>query len=342
MRYDKTAVQGAADLMGLAPRCQKFIELWLAGWTGKDLPQAGSFPGAGSEDLEPLVMITLLDPGMSAEVSFMGQTLKSVTGLDLTGMDWIALAPAELRRERLRRANTIGSGAVLRTTRQVKLGSGKPYFFETLSVPLAPAADGRVPLVHFVDWAPPEENAKAVYDMRATVPEIAEILPLVADEGTLAAAERARQQEGRIKVISHAAIRLMLHLLEDVAQVPEELKLDPIDYIIAIAVDAANIAHIDDDPVLSSRYAGQVEPDTMRRGISRADLARAINLPEEAVRWRVAHLVKAGVLAEREDGIILSSANTHRIGVRRDLMHRHAQLVDRMVRDIRARGVNIG
>lgn len=342
MRYDKQAVRTAADLMGLAPRCQKFIELWLAGWTGKDLPEAGSFPGAGAEDFVPLVMITRLERGLSAEVTFMGQALKRVTGLDLTGVDWINMAPAELRRERLRRANTIGGGAVLRTTRQVSMNSGKPYFFETVSVPLAPDAQGRVPLVHFVDWAPPEENTGITFDMRATVPEVAEVLPLVADEGTLAAAERARQQEGRIKVISHAAIRLMLNLLEDVAQVPEELKLDPIDYIIAIAVDAANISHIDADPVLSRRYAGQVEPDNMRKGISRADLASVINLPAEAVRWRVAHLVKVGVLADREDGLILSSTNAHRIGVRRDLMHRHAQLVERLVRDLRARGVNLG
>ena len=342
MRYDKAAVRAAADLMGLAPRCQKFIELWLAGWTGKDLPQPGSFPGAGAEELEPLIMITRLEPGHGAQVTFMGEALKRVIGMDLTGVDWINMAPAELRRERLRRANTIGGGAVLRTTRQVSLNSGKPYFFESVSVPLAPDAQGRVPLVHFADWAPPEENAAFTFDLRAAVPEVAEILPLAADEGTLAAAERARQQEGRIKVISHAAVRLMLNLLEDVAQVPEELKLDPIDYIIALAVAAANVSHIDADPVLSRRYAGQVEPDAMRKPVSRAGLSSAINLPLEAVRWRVAHLVKVGVLVEREDGLILSSTNAHRIGVRRDLMHRHAQLVERMMRELRAKGVNLG
>ncbi len=341
MRYDKTAVQAAADFMGLAPRCQKFIELWLAGWTGKDLPQPGSFPGAGAQDLEPLIMITLLESGAGARVTFMGETLKRVVGVDLTGMDWINLAPPELRRERLRRANTVGAGAVLRTTRQVMLNSRKPYFFETVSVPLGPDADGRVPLVHFADWAPPEEDTVLTYDMRAVVPEVAEILPLVADEGTHAAAERARQQEGRTKVISRAAMRFMLELLEDSAQISEELKLDPIDYIIAIAVDLANVSHLDDDPALSRRYAGQIEPDSMRRGVELADVARATSLPLEAVRWRVSHLIQVGVLQRRKDGIILSSTNANRIGVRRDLMHRHVQLLERMVRDLRARGVNL-
>ena len=53
-------------------------------------------------------------------------------------------------------------------------------------------------------------------------------------------------------------------------------------------------------------------------------------------------LDNSGVLAGREDGIILASGNTHRIGVRRDLMHRHAQLLERLVRDLRARGINLG
>jgi hypothetical protein len=341
MRYDKAAVQAAVDHMGLAPRSQRFVELWLEGWTGKDLPQAGSFPGDGARDIEPLIMITLLEPGAGARVTFMGETLKRVMGVDLTGMDWINLAPPELRRERLRRANTVGAGAVLRTTRQVMLNSRTPYFFETVSVPLHPDAEKRVPLVHFSDWSPPEDDAAVTYDMRAAAPEVAEILPLVADEGTLAAAERARQQEGRTKVISRAAIRLMLELLDDVAQVPEELKLDPIDYIIAIAVDLANVSHIDDDPVLSRRYAGQVEPDSMRRGVELVEVARVTNLPLESVRWRVSHLIQVGVLQRRKDGIILSSTNVHRIGVRRDLMHRHAQLLERLVRDLRARGVNL-
>ena len=229
MRYDKAAVRAAVDHMGLAPRSQQFLQLWLEGWTGKDLPQAGSFPRAGAQELESLTMVTLLEPNVGAPVIYMGQALQRAAGLDLTGMDWIGLAPPELRGERMRRANAIGAGAILRTTRQVAMDSRTPYFFECVSVPLHPDAEGRVPLVHFSDWAPPGENSAIVYDMRSAAPEVAEILPLTADEGTLAAAERARQQEGRTKIISRAAIRFMLDLLEDAAQVPEELKLDPID-----------------------------------------------------------------------------------------------------------------
>jgi hypothetical protein len=342
MSYDRAAVKAAVDLMGLAPRSQLFVEQWLESWNGDQLPLAADFPGQSLESLKPLIMIALLEPGQNAIVSVMGAGLARATGLDLSGMDWIAMAPPEARAERLRRADAIGAGAILRTTREVLLDSQTPYFFETISVPLAPDITGRVPLVHFADWSPPEEKATIVHRMRAAVPEAAEIIPLAVGAAAQGVLDPSRQQEERVKIISRAAIRFLLNLLGDAAQVPAELKLDPIDYIIAIAVGAANVSHIDNDPALSRQYAGLIEPDSMRRGISRAAVSRATNLPLETVRRRINHLIEIGVLTEREDGIILSSTNSHRVGVRRDLMHRHAQLVDRMVRDIRARGVNLG
>jgi hypothetical protein len=342
MSYDKAAVKTATDLMGLAPRGQLFVEQWLESWNGNQLPEPGDFPGPSLESLKPLIMITLLEPGQSATVSFMGAGLVRATGLDLSGMDWIAMVAPDQRAERLRRADAIGAGAILRTTREVTLDSQTPYFFETISVPLSPNIAGRVPLVHFADWAPPDEKATILHRGRSGVPEAAEIIALATVTGAAAPLDSSRQQEERVKIISRAAIRFLLNLLGDAAHVPAELKLDPIDYIIAIAVGAANVSHIDNDPALSRQYAGAIEPDSMRRGISRAAVSRATNLPLETVRRRINHLIEIGVLMEREDGIILSSTNSHRVGVRRDLMHRHAQLVDRMVRDIRARGVNLG
>src|ERR1700761_5419967 len=189
MSYDKAAVRAAVDLMGLAPRSQQFVEQWLDSWSGNDLPLPGSFPGRRAESLQPLIMITLLTPGVSAPVTFMGKALVYATGLDLTGMDWISLAAPELRVERMRRAGAIGAGAILRTTREVVLNSQEPYFFETISVPLRPDTEGRVPLVHFAAWAPPEEAATVMHNMRSAVPETAEIISLITDEAQLAVLE---------------------------------------------------------------------------------------------------------------------------------------------------------
>lgn len=213
MSYDKAALKAAVDLMGLAPRSRQFIEGWLESWAGDALPPSGAFPGTRAQDLEPLIMITLLEPGVSAPVTYMGHALVRAMGLDLTGMDWIRLAPPELRGERLRRANTIGAGAILRTTREVVLNYRTPYFFETISVPLRPDADGRVALVHFADWAPPEEGATVLHGMRSSVPEVAEVVPLAADGTAVAIARRSRRQREPVKIIARAAIRFLRNLL---------------------------------------------------------------------------------------------------------------------------------
>src|ERR1700722_16411645 len=102
MSYDKAAVKTAVDLMGLAPRSQLFVERWLESWNGDQLPLAGDFPGQDLESLKPLIMIPLLEPGQSGTVSFMGAGLVRATGLDLSGMDWIEMAPPDARAERLR------------------------------------------------------------------------------------------------------------------------------------------------------------------------------------------------------------------------------------------------
>jgi hypothetical protein len=42
---------------------------------------------------------------------------------------------------------------------------------------------------------------------------------------------------------------------------------------------------------------------------------------------------------ERKDGIVMSANNRLKIGTRLDDMHGHAQLVDRLLRELKARGV---
>jgi hypothetical protein len=95
----------------------------------------------------------------------------------------------------MRRANAVGAGAILRTTREVVLNSQAPYFFETISVPLSPMRNAACRWVHFADWTPPEETATVLHRMRSGVPEEAEIVPLAAAEAQLAIAARARQQD---------------------------------------------------------------------------------------------------------------------------------------------------
>ena len=115
--------------------------------------------------------------------------------------------------------------------------------------------------------------------------------------------------------------------------------LDPLDYYIATAVGSANIAHIDSDPALSRQYAGLIEPDYMRRGISRAAISRSTGLPLETVRRRINRMITLELLLERKDGVIVPANNPLKLGTRLGRMHVHAQLVERLFRELKARGV---
>ncbi|MBS0281605.1 MAG: hypothetical protein JSR25_10625, partial [Proteobacteria bacterium] len=117
--------------------------------------------------------------------------------------------------------------------------------------------------------------------------------------------------------------------------------LDPVDYLIAITVGSANVSHIDNDANLSRQFAGLIEPDSLRHGISRAAISRATMLPLETVRRRINRLLEIGIFLERDDGIILSAGNKYKVDARTDRMHAQARLVERMFRDLRARGVTI-
>lgn len=66
------------------------------------------------------------------------------------------------------------------------------------------------------------------------------------------------------------------------------------DYIIAIAVGAASVFHIDNDPALGRQYAGLVDADRMRRGISRPRYRAPLNIGKS---YRVGGALLSGILA---------------------------------------------
>lgn len=158
------------------------------------------------ESLKSLIMVTLLTRGECALVSLMGQALLRITGVNLTGLDWIALGPSQKQAERLHRVNAVGGSAILRKTHEVLLDAQMAQCFQTISVPLGPNADGQVTLDHFVDWLLPEHTAIVLRGIRSDVPDGAEIIRLIADEAALTTAQNMRQQEERLTIIFRAAI----------------------------------------------------------------------------------------------------------------------------------------
>jgi hypothetical protein len=115
--------------------------------------------------------------------------------------------------------------------------------------------------------------------------------------------------------------------------------LDPIDHVLALAIGTANLSHIDSSPDLCKQNAGRIEPDELRHGISRGAIARALSMPAETVRRRLNGLIEAKILIEREDGVILAADNPLGIGASQDLWNFHARQFERLLRELRQRGV---
>ena len=342
MPYNKRVTRSLVELVGLSPRCQQFTDFWFSAWDDNKLPTPRAFDLQKIRKLQPFILMLAGTPGGGAKVTAIGRELVRAGGANLLGADWVGQAPEEFRAEMLRRGTAVARGAILRTNRQIHLDDNSVHHFETVTVPLRRAESG-VTLATFVDWQlPANSNAHVAPSDIGRLPEIAEFIPIVEnmpEKPETKLVGKALQHDERVKIISRAGIRFVLNFIGDTMAGAPESGLDATDYLIALAIGSANVSHIDNDTALSRQYAGLIEPDWMRRGISRAAIARATMLPVETVRRRVNRLIEKKVLEQREDGIILSATNPLKLGARLDRMHAHAHLMDRMIRDMKARGV---
>lgn len=79
---------------------------------------------------------------------------------------------------------------------------------------------------------------------------------------------------------------------------------------IVTAIVAANIRHITDDVALARIYAAEdaIPPDIVRQPVALRTLARAVDIPFETVRRRVAAMVADGIVVWQDDGVIIPAA----------------------------------
>lgn len=347
MLYDRAAMRAAVRQAGLNPRSQKFVESWLSAWQGGRLPAVASVTPERFQNLKPLVLVCGLTQdgaaGLTAKVAYSGEEVTRLLGKDLTGVDWFSLVdPAHLP-ERTRRTASVAGGALLKTLREVRLKDGGTYRFEMISLPLRPDPDGTIFIFNYLDWHPEAKDA-VVADLCEIVspPLRAEFIPIPladASDTVPGALQGWMTSDNRRKVISQASVRFVINFMREAMKTYAPLGLDPTDYLIILTVDTQNVAHIQNDPKISMRYATLVEPDWMRRGVSRAEVSRITQIPLETVRRRINRLIEMGILSDRKDGVILPETNRMATASRRRKMHINTQLVERLISDLDARGV---
>jgi hypothetical protein len=209
-----------------------------------------------------------------------------------------------------------------------------------MTAPLRMEEDGSVCIATFFDWNPPDKKAMLASPRElASIPLLAEFVPITRLGEFSKGAQRELKDEQRVKVISQAAVRFVMTFMREAMKFPAFAGLDPTDYLITITIDSQNVAHVESDPNISFRYAGLIEPDWMRRGISRAAVSRATHVPLETVRRRINRLIEKGILKERKDGIVVASSNRLDLAARASKMRLNAQLVERFIAELRLRGI---
>ena len=119
--------------------------------------------------------------------------------------------------------------------------------------------------------------------------------------------------------------------------------LDPLDMLLVHAVMNANSLTFIRNPELDRRFGSlhTVEPDDLKRGVSRAALARVLSLPMETVRRRVDQLKARGILSEPGRGLIVPEANPLNLGNNHELQKTNVILLRKMFRDLALAGVEL-
>lgn len=160
--------------------------------------------------------------------------------------------------------------------------------------------------------------------------------PLMSNRGDGQNSETPLSEAERAKIIARLIHRFLLTIIGEGMR---DAKLDPLDHVLALVIGTANLSHIDSSPELCRQNAGGVEPDALRQGVSRGAIARTLSMPAETVRRRLNGLIEAKILIEREDGIILAADNPLGIGASQELWNFHARQFERLLRELRQRGV---
>ena len=133
------------------------------------------------------------------------------------------------------------------------------------------------------------------------------------------------------------------YILCAISEMANAYDFDTMDLLLIHTILNTNVVAIMRDPKLDKRYAGleDVEPDTEKRGVSRAALGRFLNIPVETVRRRVASLIERGVLESTAEGLIVTEKNQFKFGNNQKLQITNVQLVKKLLKDLDRAGIDL-
>ncbi len=140
--FDRDAAADVIAELGLEPANHTLARHWLALWEGNALPRRAALQPARVKDFLPNLLLFDVVPEKSVTVRLAGTRYSHILGTELTGRDWIALAPEHHRPVRLNIFATVARGALLQDHRLLAMAVGDDLVCEEMLLPFAPDANG--------------------------------------------------------------------------------------------------------------------------------------------------------------------------------------------------------
>jgi hypothetical protein len=153
-RFRRAFAQEVVAGLGLEESNRVLADHWLTLWDGDALPARASFnPAKLKPFLANMIMFNVV-PEKSVTVRLAGTAFRHFLDSELTGGDWIALAPKGHRTTRLKLFSAIARGAILVAHRRIAMTVGADYVSEEILLPFALEPGGPSPVLVHVNFKP--------------------------------------------------------------------------------------------------------------------------------------------------------------------------------------------
>jgi len=139
----------------------------------------------------------------------------------------------------------------------------------------------------------------------------------------------------KARIVGRLSVAYMMAIAGEVLR---NIPIDLLDLLLVTTVANFNALPPDERP--GRRGANRV--DSGKIGISRNALSRAVSVPLETVRRRVAGLIERKVLVEQADGLVFSTDNPLGLGNNTALTAFNIQMLRRLFQGLKEQGIDLG
>ncbi len=150
-QFSKQEAEKQIAVLAMSDANLRLARYWLSLWPGDALPRRAALNPAKLKHHLPNLLLFDVVPDTSVTIRLAGTQIVRSIRMELTGRDWVELAPPDYRAERLRVFSSLARGAIGFGHRRIPLTHGEHYISEEILLPFAPEADGMSPVMCHMD-----------------------------------------------------------------------------------------------------------------------------------------------------------------------------------------------